>query len=225
MGQSELLDITRHRCPVALLVDMSCYISENTRSALFSGVKSFAARLSEDEGFDTLIEPAIITFGGNVEIRQDFISSDCFSMSAFEAAGAPCLGRALDLGNTLIENRTKFYSRHNMDFYKPWLFLISSGMSDETSSLQIAAIKSQEADLAGKLSYFIVGVPGANMELLRDIASPFNPPLKMKENCFSDLFVWLISSMHRVHDVNAGAGYLASPMICDWAASSEILKV
>jgi len=210
MGNSEYLDATIARCPVVLLIDTSCYMPKKIMSLLFSGTKSFSMHLKDEEAFGAKVEPAIITFGGEVQMVQDFICSDSLSMPAFEAAGTPCLGASLGLGLKLIENRTKFYERHDIEYDKPWLFMISSGKTNEAEYLQDAVLKAQEADIAGSLSYHIVGVPGAEMGLLRDIASPFNPPMQMKEFCFDNLFRWLTSSIQRVRDVKTGAGYLPS---------------
>jgi uncharacterized protein YegL len=73
-----------------------------------------------------------------------------------------------------------------------------------TDSWQYAAQQLKEAETQRRLLFFAVGVQGAEMKILRQIAPPERPPVLLNGLDFRSLFVWLSTSMKRVSSGKVG---------------------
>ena len=104
------------------------------------------------------------------------------------------MGAAIEAGLTLLDQRKQAYRSSGVAFYRPWIFLITDG--GPTDAWHEAARKVKSGEAANHFSFFAVGVEGARMDVLGQIAT--REPLKLKELRFRDLFVWLSNSLGSV---------------------------
>ena len=89
------------------------------------------------------------------------------------------------------------YRDNGIDYFRPWLFLITDGEpTEEEAAVNAASARLRQAESEKKVAAFSVGVEGANMNVLARI-SP-RRPLMLKGLNFSSMFVWLSHSMSRV---------------------------
>jgi uncharacterized protein YegL len=148
------------------------------------------------------VEVAIITFGGVVQPMQDFVSIEQFIPPKLVADGLTPMGEAIECALDLLENRKQTYKDHGILYYRPWVFLITDGAP--TDYWESAAQKVKNAEENRRLSFFTVGVQGADMNKLRQIAPPQRPPIMLNGLDFRSLFVWLSTSMKRVSSGKVG---------------------
>ena len=90
--------------------------------------------------------------------------------------------------------RKEAYRENGIAFYRPWIFLLTDGAPTDEWTNAAAQVKDGEA--ARAFAFFAVGVGGANMDILRQIA--VREPLKLKGLRFQNLFQWLSNSMKSV---------------------------
>lgn len=234
------LDNPEPRCPVMLLLDSSESMTGAPLKELEAGLMAFRAAVARDELAALRVEAAITTFGGGgksssgtngsgkgsngnaanantATLLQDFATVDAFAPPRLTAAGKTPLGAGLDLALDTLEARKAAYKAHGIPYYRPWLMLITDGAPTDGLRWQEAAMRAQEADLMGGLSFFAIGVEGADFDTLAEIAPAARPPMKLKGLRFVELFRWLSASVCRVSTARVGAETVALPAISGWA--------
>lgn len=200
LGIPEFADNPENRCPVVLLLDTSGSMAGNLIQELNRGIVAFHTDVIKDAQASMSVDVAIITFGP-VTLVQDFIGIEHFMPPELKAGGLTPMGAAIEYGLDILEQRKAQYKNNGIRYYRPWVFLITDGTP--TDNWAYAAQRLKEGENNGRLSFFAVGVEGADFETLKEI-SPERPPVQLNGLNFSDLFIWLSASMKRVSSTRVG---------------------
>ena len=200
------------RCACVLLLDVSSSMSGKPIAALNEGLAAFARDVSGDAVASQRVEVAIVTFGGEVATAQDFVTVGDFEPSTLKAGGWTPMGQAIERALDMVDERKALYRENGIVYYRPWVFLITDG--HPTDSWDEAARRVHEAEAAGRVAFFAVGVEGADMEILSKIA--VRDPLKLSGLQFVELFLWLSQSQRAVSTSKPG-DQTALPPVDGWA--------
>ena len=185
------------RCPCVLLVDVSTSMYGNPIAALNEGLVQFKEELNKDQLASLRVEVAVITFGSTVEVAQDFVTADQFEAPILVANGTTMMSAGINLALDKIEERKQMYRDSGIDYYRPWLFLLTDGVPTEApEESNAASARLKQAENERRVAAFSVGVEGVDMDVLTEI-SP-RRPLMLREMEFKSMFVWLSHSMSRV---------------------------
>lgn len=179
-------------------------------SALNYGLSTFSQDVRKDEMASLRVEVALVTFGP-VKLEQDFVTVDQFSPPHLGSGGGTPMGEAILYALDLVEKRKQVYKRNGIQYYRPWVFLITDGAP--TDSWQAAAARVREAEVNRQVLFFAVGVEGADFSTLTAIAPAERPPLRLNGLDFSSMFQWLSTSMKRVSSSKVGGSMVALPPI------------
>jgi uncharacterized protein YegL len=190
---SEFVDNPEPRCPCLLLLDASGSMAGQPISELNGGLQLFASQLLGDGLAAKRVEVAVVSFGP-VRLQSDFTTAVTFNVPTLHAEGATPMGEAINLGLDLVEQRKQTYKSQGISYYRPWVFLITDGEPTDEWRGAAARVKAGEGQKA--FTFFAVGVEGANLDVLGQIAS--RQPLKLRGLDFNGLFSWLSSSMSSV---------------------------
>lgn len=190
----EFKDNPEQRCPCVLLLDTSYSMSGQPIDALNNGLTVFQSDLAEDTFASRRVEVAIVTFGGIVDIVQDFVVARDFSPPRLVANGGTPMGEAINTALNLIAKRKQVYKDNRIDYFRPWIFLITDGAP--TDEWRQAAQRIHDEAERKKVTVFTVGVEDADFTTLQQI-SP-RPPVKLQGLKFKEMFEWLSSSMNYV---------------------------
>jgi uncharacterized protein YegL len=206
----EFADNPEPRCPCVLVLDTSQSMAGEPIAALNRGLHVFREELLAVPLARKRVEVAIVSFGEQVEIAQDFVTVDRFQPPLLQAAGETPLCTAVLRALDLIEKRKACYRINGVPYSRPWVFLITDGMPQgetlETTQQAVQRIRAVES--GQKAVFYAVGVEGANMKLLARLS--VRPPLKLEGLRFAELFAWLSASTARAA-LNAADTSIALP--------------
>lgn len=202
VGMPKFVENPENRCPVILLLDTSGSMSGQPIQELNRGLAAFKADVLKDSQASLSVEVAMITFGPIVKLIQNFVTIDQFTPPRLEVDGVTPMGAAIEYALDFLENRKQTYKDNGILYYRPWVFLITDGAP--TDSWNSAAQRLKQAEAQSRLSFFAVGVKGADMNILKQISPPERPPVTLNGLDFREMFVWLSASMKRVSSGKVG---------------------
>lgn len=196
LRQEELVENPTARLPVCLVLDTSASMTGTPIKELQEGVDTFFNALINDEVAKYSAEVAVVTFGGQVDMPVDFAAVTGQTIPSLKADGWTPMGEAVEKALELLSTRKEEYKRAGVDYYQPWLVLMTDGAP--TDDISRASKLVDELTREKKLAVFAIGIGNeADMKELTKLAGG-RPPLKLKGLEFSKFFLWLSASVSRV---------------------------
>jgi uncharacterized protein YegL len=196
LRQEDLVENPTSRVPICLVLDVSGSMSGAPIDELNKGVRLFFDAIKLDEVAQYAAEICIVTFGNSVEKKIDFMSIERQDIPILYASGSTPMGAGVKLGLDLLEARKEDYKRAGVDYYQPWMVVMTDG--EPTDDISNAAARIKELVAAKKLTVFPIAIgDSANLPTLAKL-SPTRPPLRLKGLNFREFFTWLSRSVSRV---------------------------
>src|SRR5574338_99382 len=200
--QQELVENPTPRVPICLVLDVSGSMSGEPIQELQEGVRMFFDAIREDDVAQYAAEIAIVTLGGVARQALDFFAINRQAVPTMYADGSTPMGEAMDLALDLLEARKTEYRNAGVDYYQPWMVLMTDGAP--TDSIDSAARRISELVKTKKLTVFTIAIGDtANTSELARL-SPNRPALKLKGLNFREFFLWLSRSVSRVSQSTPG---------------------
>ncbi len=200
--QQELVENPSARVPICLVLDVSGSMSGAPIRELQEGVQMFFDAVRADEVAQYAAEIAIVTFGGQATKALDFFAISRQEIPSLEATGDTPMGQAVVLALDLLEARKTEYRNAGVDYFQPWMVLMTDGQP--TDSIDLAAQRLKELIASKKITVFPIAIgDGADLNELGRL-SPNRPPLRLKGLNFGEFFMWLSRSVSRVSQSTPG---------------------
>jgi von willebrand factor type A domain protein len=199
----DLVNNPTARVPVCLCLDVSGSMSGEKISELNQGINLFYNAIKDDEVALYSAEISIVTFGTTASCVRDFSSLELQPNAPHLIAwGSTPMGEAVNLAIDLLEKRKNEYKEKGVDYYQPWLVLMTDG--EPTDNISEAVSKVVNLVNNKKLTVFPIGIGrDANMTTLASF-SPNRAPLRLQGLKFKEFFAWLSQSVSRVSQSTPG---------------------
>lgn len=196
----DLVDNPIPRVPVSLCLDCSGSMSGAPIDELNKGVKAFYSAIYKDEVARYSAEISIVTFGP-VKLETDFQTLDVNSQAPIlRASGQTPMGSAIKLSLDSLESRKEQYRKNGVDYYQPWLVLMTDGRpcGEPAGVLEEQTRRVAKMVESRKLTVFPIAIGNdVPMQVLQQL-SPNRSPLRLKGLNFSEFFAWLSKSVSKV---------------------------
>lgn len=200
LRKEDLVNNPTARVPVCLCLDISGSMDGDPIDELNKGVRLFYDAINEDEVAAYSAEISIVTFGGTkAECLADFASLQLQPKPpVLSAYGMTPMGEAVNLGLDLLEKRKDEYKDAGVDYFQPWLVLMTDGQPNgDNREFSRAVNRTVELVNAKKLTVFPIGIGReADMNALAQF-SPKRPPLRLQGLKFKEFFQWLSKSVSK----------------------------
>lgn len=173
---------------------------------LQEGIESFYAAIRSDKVAKYAAEISIVTFSDSAKCVLDFANIDRQNeLPDLIPDGETAMGEGVNLALDLLEARKKEYSDAGVDYFQPWLVLMSDGYpTGSTTELNRAQNRIKELVDNKKLTVFPIGISEeADLTTLNKL-SPKRSALRFKNLKFGEFFEWLSQSVSRVSSSTPG---------------------
>jgi len=196
LRQQDLVSNPTTRLPVCLCLDVSYSMNGNPINELAKGVEYFFEAIKSDEIARYSVELSIVAFQSDATVILDFANIDRQRIPSLTANGATSMGEGVNLALDILEKRKKEYSDKGVDYYQPWMVLMTDGYPTDNTSSAITRVNQLGSNK--KLTVFPVAIGhGADMNTLKQFSTmKNNMVLKVTSaEYFREFFEWLSQSV------------------------------
>ena len=199
VSDKDLVENPATRVAICLCLDTSGSMSGDKLDELNRGIREFYGAIRNDKVALASAELCVVTFGDKVEAINNFTTLDKQEVCQIpDACGGTPMGPGVKLALQKLEERKEMYKKAGVDYYQPWLVIMSDGAPDNIRTVEDAARESTDLESKRKLSIFSIGIgDDANMEVLCKFSKK-RPALKLQGLRFSEFFEWLSASVSTV---------------------------
>jgi uncharacterized protein YegL len=190
------------RIPICLVLDTSGSMDGAPIEELNKGVRLFMEAILEDEMTRFSADISIVTFGQIVEEELKFGSIEEQEIPTFYAGGLTPMGEAMLTSVELLDNRKKEYQKAGVDYFQPWLVIMSDGAPTDLVETEAAIKIVSKLYNDKKLILFPIGIGDrADMNKLSQFG---RPAAKLNGLKFKEFFEWLSQSVSIVSQSSPG---------------------
>ncbi len=224
LNNSDLVDNPTPRVPICLCLDTSgsmdavegdCQATGETifkdgrewnvvtggttrLNELQEGIKAFYASIKEDEIAMYSAEICIVTFDDKATCVMDFGTvENQADMPELTTGDKTAMGEGVNLALDLLEKRKEQYKDSGVDYFQPWLVIMTDGIPNgNPSEMARASKRIKELQNEKKLTVFPIGIGNEADKTALESLSNWSP-LKLQGLKFREFFAWLSQSVSR----------------------------
>lgn len=197
----------RPQAACALLLDTSRSMRGEKIRGLEAGVKAYREYLAKDPLAKDTVETCVITFDDEARVLHPFSNVEQMPEIELHAKGWTAMGAAIDAALEQLEQRKNFYKEEGVDYYRPFLVLITDGGPTDMKGkqrLEEYVAKIQEGARGKKFYPLFFGTKNADFEKLKALVGDTGAVAGIDGVRFEELFQWLSRSVSGLKDSKPG---------------------
>ena len=185
---------------------------------LKKGIDLFYHAIKDDEMAVYSAEICIVTFDNQARCIVDFANVERQGdVPELVAQGDTAMGEGVNLALDLLERRKQEYKDKGVDYYQPWLVLMTDGAPNGSSSEYMRAVqRTVEMVNSKKLTVFPIAIGDETDLSALNNFSPKRPALKLQGLRFGEFFSWLSKSVSKTSQSTPGESVKLDP-VSGWA--------
>lgn len=185
---------------------------------LEKGVELFYNAIRDDEMAVYSAEICIVTFDYKARCIVDFANIERQdNIPKLVAQGDTAMGEGVNLALDLLEKRKQEYKDKGVDYYQPWLVLMTDGSPNGSNNEYMRAVQ-RTVDMVNskKLTVFPIAIGDETDLSALNNFSPKRPALKLQGLKFGEFFSWLSKSVSKTSQSTPGESVKLDP-VNGWA--------
>lgn len=187
------------------------------------GIRRILSEFESDEASRERVEVSFITYDSlsdEIHVVQEPVPiSQAVIPSLTGNTDDTSLTRALYMAMDVVDKQVTWYKNVGIPYYRPWIFLISSGMSLLSCNIDEITKRIKQDTSNKKYVFLPICTKDADVPLLQEIESDV-PITALDSLNITDCFKWLSSSMGEVCSSNS----VSLAENCDWMEAFTIGK-
>ncbi len=203
IDDNDLVLNTSARIPVCLCLDTSGSMKNNQAiEALNKGVETLYNSIRNDSQASNSCEICVVTFDSEVKIVENFSTIKKKSKIKLKADGGSALAQGIIKSLDLLEKRKNEYKQNGVEYYQPWLVIITDGKPGDEEFILEAQERTKILLDEKKLTIFPVAVGcdtnKAKLKKILEVLDGFclTPrAIHLKDLNFADLFEFIGKSV------------------------------
>ncbi len=183
----------------ALVLDTSTSMMGRPIDELNRGLQEFGKALQEDPLALGRVEIIIISFNSTVSTEMTFKPASEYQPMELGAGGLTALNEAIDTALDALEERKKVYRDNGIDYYRPWLFVLTDGKASDDEKEEGTKARLRNYIEQGKVVFLPMGI-GENFDKVKlkeyyPEDSTVKTILSADSKNFKEAFIWLSKSL------------------------------
>ncbi len=176
------------KIPVCVCLDVRASMRD-CLGALEDGVNEFYDAVRKCDETKDSCEIAVVTFGDTVQVLEDYSTVDKKLPLKLTASGKASLAEGVEKSLEILEARKNYYKENGIDYYQPWLIIMSNGELNSREAIKTVQESVKELENQKKLVVISLGVgDGAAMDVMDGFSR--KKAKKLKRFHFSEAFEW-----------------------------------
>ncbi|WP_338740523.1 vWA domain-containing protein [Haloplanus salilacus] len=212
-GGLEDVPPTVERTPTVLILDTSYSMTTETPDGqggtesridqLNEGLQYFKSEIEEEEHAETRVDVAVVSFGGEVTVEQDFSPIQNWDPPTLSPSGNTPMGEAIEKAVNLDEDRKQQYRDNGYAYNRPIIWLLTDGqptdMNPGDQQWQTAQNLLERGTDEDHFLFFAFGIgEEADMDTLDELVSVTDKdPVALDEGMFQELFEIVSNSLEK----------------------------
>lgn len=181
---------------------------------LKKGIDLFYDAIRNDEIAAYSAEICIVTFDDQARCLVNFANVEKQGdIPKIVAQGDTAMGEGVNLALDLLEQRKQEYKDKGVDYYQPWLVLMSDGTPNGSKSEYNRAVhRTVEMVESNKITVFPIAIGDEANLLALNQFSPKRSALKLQGLKFCEFFDWLSKSVSKTSQSIPGESVSLNPV-------------